>query len=571
MSRTVAEVMVETLTQAGAKRCYGVPGDTLNYFTDAVRRSGIRWVHVRHEEAGAMAAGADALLTDELALCAGSCGPGSLHFINGLYESHRNRAPIVLIASQIVRDEQGFDFPQEVDFKAVYAAGTVFCEEIRTPAQARRMTAMAAQAALSKRGAAVLIVPLDVSRATAPDEPDFAVHRAKPVVRPDEAELDQIAQALNHGKKIAIYGGSGCQRAHDQVIALAERLQAPVARTSRAKDFLEHDNPFDVGMTGIFGTKGGYRTLMDCDTLLLLGCDFAWRQFYPDKATIIQIDIDGTHLGRRHPVDIAAVGDVGPAIEALLPRLKPRTDRHFLDEALKHAHDARAELEKHAVVGHRGVIHPQYLAELISKHAAPDAVYTADGGSPMVWCLRHVTSTGVNRTIVSLSHGTMANAMPQALGAQAAYPDRQVIAMSGDGGLAMLLGDLLTTIQESLPIKVVVFDNSSLNFVELEQKVEGLLDAYTDLKNPDFARVAEAMGLWGRRVERPEDLEVAVQAWLAAPGPALLDVVTDRYELVMPPKVDAAQVFGMALYSAKGLLSGRGVAVTDLIEGAIKT
>ncbi len=571
MSRTVAEVMVETLKQAGATRCYGVPGDTLNYFTDAIRRSDIRWVHVRHEEAGALAAGADALLTGELALCAGSCGPGSLHFINGLYESHRNRAPIVLIASQIVRDELGFDFPQEVDFKSVYASGTVFCEEIRTPAQARRMTAMAAQAALARRGAAVLIVPLDVSRATAPDEPAFAVHRACPVVRPDEAELDRIAGALNAGKNIAIYGGSGCERAHDQVISLAERLKAPVARTSRAKDFLEHDNAFDVGMTGIFGTEGGYRTLMDCDTLLLLGCDFAWRQFYPDKATIIQIDIDGTHLGRRHPVDIAAVGDVGPTIEALLPRLNQRSDRHFLDEALKHARAARAELDKHAVIGARGVIHPQYLAELISRHAAPDAVYTADGGSPMVWCLRHVTSTGANRTIVSLSHGTMANAMPQALGVQAAFPHRQVIAMSGDGGLAMLLGDLLTTVQESLPIKVVVFDNGSLGFVELEQKVEGLLDAYTDLKNPDFARVAEAMGLWGRRVERPEDLEEAVRAWLAAPGPALLDVVTNRNELVMPPKVDAGQVFGMALYSAKGLLSGRGGAVTDLIESALKT
>jgi len=572
MSRTVADVMVEVLSQAGAKRCYGVPGDTLNYFTDAIRRSGeIRWVHMRHEEAGAFAAGADALLSDELALCAGSCGPGSLHFINGLYESHRNRAPVVLIASQIVRDELGFDFPQEVDFKSVYKAGSVFCEEIRTPAQARRMTAMAAQAALSRRGAAVLIVPVDVSSAKAPDEPAFAVHRAKPVVRPSDAELDTIAAALNAGTRIAIYGGSGCEHAHDQVIALADRLKAPVARTSRAKDFLEHDNPFDVGMTGVFGTDGGYHTLMSCDTLLLLGCDFAWRQFYPSKATIIQIDIDGAHLGRRHPVEIAAVGDVAATLDALLPRLKPRDDRGFLDEALKHDRKAEAALEKRAVAGKSGAIHPQYLVETIARHAQSDAIYTADGGSPMVWCLRHVPSTGKNRTLVSLSHGTMANAMPQALGAQAAFPGRQVISLSGDGGIAMLLGDLITTKQEDLPIKVVVFDNSSLGFVELEQKVEGLLDAYTDLKNPDFSRIAEAMGFWGRRVTDPNDLDDAVRQWLAEPGPALLDVVTDRYELVMPPKIEPSQVFGMALYSAKGVLAGRGGEVAELLKGAVET
>ncbi len=571
MSQTVAEVMVETLQQAGATRCYGVPGDTLNYFTDAIRRSGIRWVHVRHEEAGALAAGADALLTGELALCAGSCGPGSLHFINGLYESHRNRAPVVLVASQITRDELGFDFPQEVDFKAVYRTGTVFCEEVRTPGQARRMTAMAAQAALARRGVAVLIVPVDVSHARAPDEPHFAVHRAAPVIRPSDAELDRIAEVLNAGRKVAIYGGSGCEHAHDQAVALADRLKAPLARTSRAKDFLAYDNPYDVGMTGMFGTEGGYRALMDCDTLLLLGCDFAWRQFYPGKATLVQVDIDGAHLGRRHPVDIGVVGDIAATLDALLPRIALRTERDYLDRTLAVAEKAVARIERRAVPGKSGKIHPQYLTELVSRHASPDAIYAADGGSPMVWCLRHVHTTGRNRTLVSLSHGTMANAMPQALGAQAAYPGRQVISLSGDGGLAMLMGDLLTTVQEKLPIKVVVYDNASLDFVDIEQKVEGLLEAYTDLVNPDFARVAEAVGLWGRRVERPEDLEQAVIDFLAAPGPALLDVVTDRYELVMPPKVEAAQVFGTALYSAKGVLAGRGDAVIGMLKDVVET
>ena len=573
MAKTVAEMMVEVLHDAGASRCYGIPGDTLNFFTDALRRSSIRWIHVRHEEVGAFAAGADAMLTGELALCAGSCGPGGLHFINGLWESNRNRAPVVLIASQIVRDELGFEFPQEVDFKSVYASGTVFCEEIRTPSQARRMTVLAAQAALARKGVAVLIVPVDVSRAEAPDEPPFSVHRTSPVVVPNADELMRVADVINAGEKITIYGGSGCQTAKREVLELAAHLKAPVARTSRAKDFLEADNAFDVGMTGIFGAEGGYKALTECDTLILLGCDFAWRQFYPSGAKIVQIDLDGVHLGRRHPIDVGAVGDIGITIEALLPLLDHRDDTIFLELCRTHNSHALKELEERAVPGTQGVIHPQYLTEVISQHATKGAVYTADGGSPMVWCLRHVTSTGENRTIVSLSHGTMANAMPQALGAQAAFPGRQVIAMSGDGGLSMLLGDLLTAVQEKLPIKVVVFNNSSLGFVEIEQKVEGLLDTYTDLKNPDFAQVAIAMGLWGRRVTDPADVPTAVAQWLAQPGPALLDAVVLRNELVMPAKVEASQVFGMALYAAKGLLAGgeHAKGVIDLIEGALRT
>ncbi|MGF7155976.1 pyruvate dehydrogenase (quinone) [Novosphingobium gossypii] len=529
----------------------------------------MRWVHVRHEEAGGFAAGADALLTGELALCAGSCGPGSLHFINGLFESHRNRAPVVLIASQIVRDELGFDFPQEVDFRSIYQSCSVFCEEIRTPEQARRKTAMAAQAALSKRGVAVLIVPADVSSAKAPDEPPFAVHRADPVVVPCDAELDRIAHVLSEGRKIAIYGGSGCENAHDEVVALAKALQAPIAHTSRAKDFLEYDNPYDVGMTGIFGGEAGYHALMDCDTLLLLGCDFAWRQFYPDKAKIIQVDLDGTHLGRRHPVDLGVVGDVRSTLRALLPRVTVRSDRSFLDDCLERRTKMQHKQARHATVGKGGAIHPQYLTEVISRAAPDNTIYTADGGSPMVWSLRHVAATGRNRTVVSLSHGTMANAMPQALGAKAAFPDRTVISLSGDGGLAMMLGDLLTAVQEKLPIKVAVFNNSALDFVEIEQKVEGLLDTYTDLLNPDFSRVAEAIGFWGRRVEKAEDLEGAVHDWLATPGPALLDVVTDRFELVMPPKIEAGQVAGMALYSAKAVLGGRASDVAGLIRNLL--
>jgi pyruvate dehydrogenase (quinone) len=562
--KTAAQIVVETLEAACVKHCWGVPGDTLNYVTDALRKSQIAFVHVRHEEAAGFAAGAEAMITGNLTACAGSCGPGSLHFINGLYESHRNRAPVVLIASQIVRDEIGFDFPQEVDFKSIYASCSVYCDEIRTGAQARRKTAQACQAALSKHGVAVLILPVDVSKEEVEDD-GFAVHVAHPVVRPNESELDAVAELLNAGSKIAVYGGSGCAGAHAEVLALAEKLQSPVAHTSRAKDFLEYDNPYNVGMTGIFGTEGGHHALMSCDTLLLLGCDFAWRQFYPSKAKIIQVDIEGAHLGRRHPIDLGVVGDVKPTLQALLSRLKPRGDRGFLDECLRHHDKAVEVLGKRAKIGRGGQIHPQYLTSLIGKHAEPDAVFTADGGSPMVWLLRHIPATGRSRTIISLSHGTMANAMPQALGAKKAQPHRQVISLSGDGGLAMMLGDLLTAIQEDIPIKVAVFNNASLGFVEIEQKVEGLLDAYTDLKNPDFAKVAEAIGFWGRSVRDAEALDGAVAEWLAQPGPALLDVHVDRMELVMPPKVEAAQVFGTALYSAKAILSGRGGDVLELL------
>ena len=565
MTQTVADLVIETLAGAGATRCYGVPGDTLNHVTDAIRRRhGMRFIHVRHEEAGGFAAGADALLTGELALCAGSCGPGGLHFINGLFDAHRNRAPVVLIASQIVRDELGFGFPQEVDFRSVYAPASVFCEELRTPENARRIAVAAAQAALAEKGLAVIVLPADVSGQKAPAQPVFGVHRATPVVRPSDGELRRLADLLNAPGAVAIYGGSGCADAHDQVVALAERLKAPVAHTSRAKDFLEPGNPYLVGMTGVFGVESGYHALMHCDTLLLLGCDFAWRQFYPDKARIAQIDIDATRLGHRHPVELGLVGDVAATLDALLPLIEERPDRRFLDDAVERHRRAVATLEKKAVPS-AGAIHPQYLTDSLARHAKADAIWTADGGSPMVWMLRHVPANGRNRTLASLTHGTMANAMPYALGAQAAYPDRQVISLSGDGGLAMLMGDLLTAVQEQLPIKVVVFNNSSLQFVELEQKVEGLLDAYTDLHNPDFGRVAEAMGLWGRRVEQADELDEAVRAFLATPCPALLDVVTNRFELTMPAHVEPGQVYGTALYSAKAVMSGRGKDVAHLV------
>jgi pyruvate dehydrogenase (quinone) len=319
---------------------------------------------------------------------------------------------------------------------------------------------------------------------------------SRPVIHPSDTDLGQIAEVLNAGSRVAIYGGSGCEDAHDQVVNLADRLRAPVARTSRAKDFIEYDNPFNVGMTGVFGTAAGYHALMACDILLLLGCDFAWRQFYPHHARIVQVDIDPTHLGRRHPVEIGVVGDVKAALEALTPRLTPRQDTSFLDDCVRRHESAFRRLDERATVGRGGAIHPQYLAHLIDQYAADDAVFTADGGSPMVWLLRHVRATGRRRTVASLTHGTMANAMPQALGAKKAAPNRQVISMSGAGGLSMLLGDLITAVQQKIPVKIAVFNNRSLGFVELEMKVEGLLDAYTNLENPKVTRCMTRRKPW---------------------------------------------------------------------------
>jgi len=564
--RKVADIIIEVLQAAGVKRCYGVVGDTLNHVTDAIRRSEIDWVHVRHEEAGAFAAGAEAYMTGRLTACAGTCGPGSLHFINGIFESHRNRAPVVLIASQVSTSEFGIDFPQEVEFKPIYRACSVYCEMLINPTEARRMTTLAAQAALTKRGVAVLIVPGDVSAVEVEEGPAYTVHVPAPVTRPNDGELDRIATLLNSGGRVAVYAGAGCEHAHDQVVRFCDKMKAPMAHTSRGKDFVEYENPFNVGMTGIFGSRAGFDAVTQCDTLMLLGCDFAWRQFYPKRARVVQIDIDGTHLGRRHPVDIGVVGDIGATLDALQSRLVERTDRKFLDESLAEYTKVMEDLTHQEHAGKGGLIHPQQLTNLLNKHADQDAIFTADGGSPMVWLLRHIRTNGRRRSLTSLLHGTMASAMPQALGIKSALPLRQVISLSGDGGLAMMLGDLLTAIQEEIPIKVVVYNNSSLGFVELEMKVEGLLDAFTDLKNPNFAKLAEVIGFKGWRVESNDGLEEAVKAFLAHPGPALLDVRVNRMELVMPPHIELSQVAGTALYSVKAILSGRTSDVFDLIE-----
>lgn len=567
MTRRVADLIVETLQGAGVKTCYGIVGDTLNRIAHAIDQSDIDWVHMRHEEAGAFAAGAEALLTGRLAACAGTCGPGSLHFINGLYEANRNRAPVILIATQIVRQDLGFQSIQEINFDDVFKGCSVFCEMIVTPDQARRKTVAACQAALTKRGVAVLVVPADIANAAAHDEPPYTVHAQPPLIRPSDADLDKIAAILDKSEAITIYAGAGCEGAHDEVVATAARLKAPMAHTSRGKDFVEYDNPFNVGMTGIIGGSAGYHAILDCDVLLQLGADFAWTQFYPTKATTIQIDLDPTHIGRRHPVTIGAVGNIKATLEALLPRLKQHESGSFLATHLGRYHKDQAAAKAETVSGPDSGISGTYLTKVINRHAAEDALFSADDGTATVWMLRHIETGGKRRTFASLLHGTMAGGMPSALGLQKCQPGRQVICLAGDGGFSMLLGELLTVVQEKLPIKIVVYDNGKLGFVDIEQKASGLVPVYTDLKNPDFGEVARAMGLWGRFVAKAGDLEEAVQTWLAQPGPALLHVKVNPMQLVMPPSpfVSPEAVVGMAVYTARAVLTGKGHDVWEMV------
>ncbi|MBI0031307.1 MULTISPECIES: thiamine pyrophosphate-dependent enzyme [Gilliamella] len=568
--KTVAQIIVDILGEAGVKHCYGIVGDTLNQITSAIKKSDIEWVHVRHEEVGAFAAGAEAYLTDQITACAGSCGPGSLHFINGIYEAQRNRVPVILLASQLITSQQGNDFPQEVDFEAVYKNCSVFCREISDATQVREITTAAIQAAINQRGVAVLVIPYNISLEKVEDKCGHKIYHPKPIIRPSDKELAEIADIINKNQKVTIFAGQGVYDAHNELIAFAEKIKSPIVHTSRGKDFVEYDNPYNVGMTGMFGVKSGTMAIKECEVLILLGTDFAWSQFYPNNATIIQIDIDATHLGRRHRVNVGVVGSSKPTLAALLPLVNEKHDTKFLETCRTLYSSAMNKLNKKALPS-KSTIHPQYLTELIDKYATDDAVLCADVGSAMVWACRHFNTNGKRRTVISLKHGTMANAMPQALGVQKAFPNRQVITLSGDGGISMLLGDLLTTIQEKLPIKIIVLNNSSLNFVELEQKVEGLVNHYTDLQNPNFAKVAESMGLFSIRVDDSDLLEAAMQSFLTHSGPALLDVKTSTDELVMPPEIKASQVMGMALYSMKASLSGKiGDVMNLLVDNFIK-
>lgn len=566
----VADVLTETLHVAGVQRIYGVVGDSLNGITDSLRRRGdIDWIHVRHEETAAFAAGAEAHLTGELAVCAGSCGPGNLHLINGLFDCHRSRVPVLAIAAHIPSAEIGRGYFQETHPESLFRECSHYCELVSSAEQLPGVLESAMRAAIGLRGVAVVIIPGDVALRELDAKPSTGASIAlrQPVVRPADADVDALAQLLNGSGKITLLCGRGCAGAHDPLVKLAETLKAPVVHALGGKEYVEYDNPYDVGMTGLIGFSSGYHAMLNCDTLLMLGTDFPYRQFYPSDAKIAQVDLRAENLGRRARLDLGLVGDVGATIEALLPRLKPRTERTHLDACLAHYRKAREGLDDLAT-GQPGrkPIHPQYLARLISEAATDDAVFTFDVGTPSIWAARYLAMNGRRRMIGSLVHGSMANAMPQAIGAQAAYPGRQVISLSGDGGFSMLMGDFLTLVQHKLPVKVVVFNNHTLGFVALEMKAGGYLETGTSLVNPDFAAMARAIGVHGVRVEDPGDLPAAVKDVLAHDGPALLDVVTNTQELALPPSIKLEQAKGFGLWALRTVINGRGDELIELAK-----
>ncbi|MFZ0707958.1 MAG: ubiquinone-dependent pyruvate dehydrogenase [Candidatus Korobacteraceae bacterium] len=567
MAKKVAELFVEVLAEAGVQRIYGVSGDSLNGITDSLRtQKQIEWIHVRHEEVAAFAAGAEAHLTGKLAICAGSCGPGNLHLINGLYDCHRNRVPVLAIAAQIPSAEIGSGYFQETNPEHLFAQCSHYCEVVSHPEQMPRVLEIAMQTAISRRGVAVVIIPGDVAMHDAVHEsPRVHFSEAKPTVCPSEDELNLLADLLNRSERITILGGAGCAGAHDELIELAGKLQAPVVHALRGKEFIEYDNPFDVGMTGLLGFSSGYHAMMNCDLLLMIGTDFPYQQFYPKDATIVQIDIRGEQLGRRSKLDFGFVGDTKATLRALLPMLEQNKYEAHLKRSLEHYREARKGLDDLATAGSdKKTIHPQYVAHVLNKLAAEDAIFTCDVGTPTVWAARYLRMNGKRRILGSFIHGSMANAMPQAIGAQISHPGRQVIAMSGDGGLAMLLGDLLTLRQHKVPIKIIVFRNDSLAFVELEMKAAGILDFTTDLHNPDFTKIAEGSGLLGLKAETPDQVEPMLAHALNYNGPALIEIPVARQELSMPPTITYQQAKGFGLFMVRAVLNGRTDEVIDL-------
>jgi pyruvate dehydrogenase (quinone) len=571
MAKTVADQFMEILAAAGVKRIYGVVGDSLNGLTDSLRRQGkIEWVHVRHEEVAAFAAGAEAHLTGELAVCAGSCGPGNLHLVNGLFDCHRSRVPVLAIAAQIPSAEIGAGYFQETHPQDLFRECSHYCELVSGANQMPRAVEIAIREAVGKRGASVVVIPGDVALQAAADAPPPKIRGLmppRPVVTPEKSELDRFAALLNGGGRVTILCGSGCAGAHNELLALAERLKAPIVHALRGKEHVEWENPYDVGMTGLIGFSSGYYAMLDCDVLLMLGTDFPYRQFYPQGAgvRIAQIDIRAENIGRRAPVDLGVVGDVRATVEALLPLLDQKRDGTHLTQAREHYAKARKALDDLAVgTPGKGLIHPQQIAKALSDKAATDAVFTCDVGLPTVWAARYLTMNGKRRLLGSFWHGSMANAMAQAIGAQAAFPGRQVISLSGDGGFQMLMGDFLSLVQLGLPVKLVVFNNGALGFIELEQKSTGFLPFGTEFKNPNFAAMAEAVGVRGIRLEDPGEVEAGIATALAHDGPVLIDAVVNRTELAMPPSVTMEMAKGFTLYMVKAVISGRTDEVIDL-------
>ena len=565
----VAEVLVETLITNGVERIWGLPGDSLNGVTDAIRtRPEIQWMHVRNEEAAAFAAGAEAHVSGKLAVCAGSCGPGNLHLINGLFDCQRSRVPVLAIAAQIPSAELGTTYFQETHPEQLFKDCSDYCAVISEPGQLERVLPIAMRTAIAKRGVAVIVLPGNIAtercswqaRAIGLLENDSEI-------TPSRQALERAAEILNGTIRVAILAGAGCAGSHAELIAFAKALHAPITHALRGKEYVEFDNPFDVGMSGLLGFSSGYAAMKHADALVILGSDFPYPQFFPKDAKVIQIDSRGEQIGRRTHVDVALIGTVGSTIRALLPLLQAKANDEYLKAAQKHHASARSGLDDLATADTGdGPLRPEFVVRTLDQLASEDAVFTCDVGTPTVWAARYLSMNGRRRLIGSFSHGSMACALPQACGVQAVKRSRQVISMSGDGGLAMLMGELLTAKQNQLPIKVVVFNNGALAFVELEMKASGYVNFGTDLDDPDFSQLATSCGFLGLRVTRAAELQAKTKQFLAYDGPALLDVKVQRQELSMPPTISIEQARGFGLYLLQAVLSGRGDEVLDLAE-----
>jgi pyruvate dehydrogenase (quinone) len=575
MGKTAADQIAEMMIEAGIERVYGVVGDSINPIVDAIRRSEgkLRWVHCRNEEVGAFAAGADALLTGQISACAGSCGPGNLHLIQGLYNSHRNSAPVFAIAGQVPSRFLGTQYFQETHPERIFRDCTHYCEAAYTAVQATTMSRQAIQTAITKRGVGMVCIPGDTLALPAVvDLPAHPFATDPPHIRPTDGDVDRLAQIINSARRPVIFGGEGCRGARDQVVALSKKLNAPVGFSYRAKDILEAENPNAVGMTGLAGWGGLQYGLDRCDVFIMLGTDFPYLDFIPKQPKIVQVDSDASHLGRRAPLELGLCGHVAETLDALLPRIKARDDeRAFLDEVLAAHQNAMKHMQTYVEHGGSdGKVRPEQVGDAVNRLCAEDSIIIADTGMSVVWAAQHLKMRVGQRVITSFNHGTMANAMPDAIGAQMAFPKRQVIAFCGDGGLTMLLGDLLTIVTEKLPIKIIVFNNSTLGMVRLEMMVGGYPFWGTENQNPDFSAVARAMGFQAERVERKADLRSAIERLLAHPGPALLDVTTDPDALSAPPKATYEEMRGFALAMTKMVMDHRTDQVFELVKDNIR-
>ncbi len=564
----IAKIIVDTLESVGVKRIYGVPGDSLNGITDAIRTcKSVDWVHMRNEEAAAFAAGAEAHLTGKLAVCAGSCGPGNTHLINGLYDCQRNRVPVLAIAAQIPSKEVGSEYFQETKPDHIFKDCSHYCEYISQPSQMPRVLEIAIRTAIAKRGVAVIVISGDTALQEATlQRINLMVDSMQPVSSPEPSALARAAAMLNDATKVTILGGAGCAGSHAELLQVAEKLKAPIVHALPGKEFIAYDNPYDIGMTGLLGFTSGYYGIEHCDLLLMLGTDFPYQQFYPSRAKVIQVDSRGEQIGRRTAVDLGLVGSVQDTLRALLPLLKQKADGTHLKDAQAHYKKARKGLDEltQDKPGDKP-IHPQHLSAVLDRLAAEDAVFTCDVGTPTVWAARYLTLNGKRRLLGSFNHGSMANALPQAIGAQMTFPGRQVVSMSGDGGVSMLMGELLTLKQLKAPVKVIVYQNDALSFVELEMKAVGVVSFGTDLVT-DFAKLADACGIFGRNVEDPGELEEVLRAAFAHPGPALVSVKVNKQELSLPPTIDFEQAKGFGIYLVKAMLTGRGDEILDLAK-----